>query len=109
MSKFSTFHSKETVKARKVTDKEGEDIVTSSGPVHLNKGDYVIQHEDGVTTEEGESFENRFKAPAAKRAASKRRSTPRKRAEAPRKAAEPTPAPSAADRVRAAHSASSDS
>lgn len=93
MPRTTTYHSRETVKARKVTNKDGEDVVTSRGAVHAAKGDYVVEHDDGITVQQGAEFEARYKAP----------STPKKRAQSASK----TPAkPSAAERVKAAQNGS---
>lgn len=102
MAGYSTFHSRETVKARKITDKDGETVVTGAGPVIAARGDYVILTDDGTRTMEREEFETRYRTnvrkttakPAAKKAAAKR--TPAKRAA--------KSVASAADRVKAAAS-----
>lgn len=55
-----TYVSKQTVKARKVS--ENENIITTNGPVDVAKGDYVVQYPDGTTVGyEAEQFEEAFK------------------------------------------------
>jgi hypothetical protein len=104
MSRLTTYHSKETVKARKVTDKDGESVVTSRGTVQAAKGDYVVHHDDGVTVQEAESFEARYKTQTTKRA---NRRPAAKRAEPPVAPVAQTGDESAADRVKAAKKAAS--
>lgn len=59
MSKFTTYKSTETVKARKVTDNEGETVITVTGPQVAAKGFYI--GEDGTiyhpSVFEGETVE----------------------------------------------------
>lgn len=69
-----TFTSRETIKARKVTAKEGEYVVTANGQRFAAKGDYVVDRGEGSQdVMEKEPFETRFKAPSApaRRSASK--------------------------------------
>ncbi|HEX8349299.1 MAG TPA: hypothetical protein VF598_05015, partial [Hymenobacter sp.] len=78
--KFTTFQSKETIKARKVTDKAGEDVVTSNGNRRAERGDYVVDRDGAVDVMQKADFENQFKTrtapkPAAKKAVSKRTTT----------------------------------
>jgi hypothetical protein len=40
--KWTTYRSTQRVKARKVTSKDGERIVTQDGPQNVAKGDYVL-------------------------------------------------------------------
>jgi hypothetical protein len=92
---YTTYHSRETVKARKVTDKDGETVVTNAGPVIAARGDYVIETDDGTVHMQGEEFETRYRTNVRKTTAKK---APAKKTAAPRKA-------SAADRVRKAATA----
>ena len=69
---WKTFTNKEKVKARKVTKADGEQVVTSAGPVPVNKGDYVIRKDDGtVSIMDAESFEATYKGQAKKSTAKK--------------------------------------
>lgn len=43
---MQTYHSRETVKARKVTAKDGETVMTFNGAQQANKGDYVVHKEN---------------------------------------------------------------
>lgn len=116
MAKMSTFNSKESVKARKVTSADGEDVVTDRGPVHADKGFYIVEREENsynamtgetdtrTLTEvwEGETFEKswRGKQTASKSTASKSKSA-RKTAQSRTAPSAPKTEQSAADRVKA--------
>ena len=109
---MQTYHSKETVKARKVTDKDGETVVTADGIFTANKGDYVV--DDRVTEEvngvdtivsggirvvEAEVFEAKWKgAGGPGRGNGEATATRKEAATAPKKTSAGT---SAADRVKA--------
>lgn len=69
---MQTYRSKETVKARKVTDSEGEYVVTSLGTYLAREGDYVVSTKDGHTfVMEAENFESQYEQrQAAKKTAS---------------------------------------
>lgn len=82
-SKYTTFQSKESVKARKVTAKEGESVVTTNGPVLVPKGDYVVQSPDGIRHVEGVDFERRYNT----RKGGKKTTNAQKRAATTKKAA----------------------
>lgn len=68
MADMSTYHSKQTVKARRVEDDEGETVVTANGPQHAAKDDYVVTDENGENTRvmEAELFEEQFKTDSTK-------------------------------------------
>lgn len=64
---FKRYKSVAECRARKVTEKDGEEVITSSGSVHAAKGDYVVHtaRDEGVTevsVQDGESFEAGWKA-----------------------------------------------
>lgn len=71
MAQMRTYRSKESVKARKVTAKEGETVTTTNGPAFAAKGDYVVEKDGNVEVRNGEAFEKQFKAPAKRSAAKK--------------------------------------
>ena len=103
MAKMTTYHSTATVKARKISDKNGEDVVTRDGGRHGAKGDYVVEHPDGsVTLEEAESFEQAWKTGAKKRTNRRASSRP---AESPVPPVAQDGDKSAAERVKAAQKA----
>jgi hypothetical protein len=62
---FKTYVSKETVKARQVTDKGGETVVTTLGTVSASKGDYVVDTGDGIRVVERAVFESHYQAKVA--------------------------------------------
>lgn len=69
---FKTYPSKETVKARQVTDKDGESVVTSQGPMSVQYRDYVIDTGDGITVMSRDVFETRYRVGATRKTAAKK-------------------------------------
>ena len=69
MAKMKTYSSNAKIKARQVTAKDGETVVTSAGPAHAAKGQYVT--EDPVTGEvriqDADVFESAWKTPTKAR------------------------------------------
>jgi hypothetical protein len=119
---MQTYHSREKVKARKVTEKDGETVIASSGALFVPKGDYIVHKEnpgtDPVTGEptatvvvsvwSAEAFNAAYSAAPGRgggesqrtrKSAAKRPSRARKTAAKP--AAKTTAAKTAADRVKA--------
>ena len=94
-----TFTSRETIKARKVIDKDGEYVVTSSGGKFAARGDYVVDRsgkDEPATLDvmEKDVFEARYKAPSAPaRKSASKSATPKPTA--------PQKGSSAASRVKA--------
>ena len=72
MARMRKFESRDSVKARKVTEDGGEDVITALGSVHAEKGDYVVDRDGAITVEEAETFEAHYKTPTKKRAATRR-------------------------------------
>lgn len=61
MSEMQEYQSKQTVKARQVTDEQGENVVTANGNEMAEHGDYVVDYGDGdVRVVEKQSFEDSF-------------------------------------------------
>lgn len=99
-----TYTRTETVKARKVTGNDGEDVVTSDGVRHAVKGDYVVERDGATEVHSGEDFENAGWKTKTKRKTNARKSTP----PTPRRAAgQPNPDEtlSPAERVERARAA----
>lgn len=105
--KFKSYQSTEKVDAYKVTDKHGEDVVTSGGAVRASKGDYVVRGSDGsVRVMDSEAFGLAYRSAATRSA----RKAVAKRTEAQKPPTPPvaqTENESAADRVKAAKKAAS--
>lgn len=65
-----TYSSRETIKARKVTDKDGEYVVTANGQRFARQGDYVVDRggkdePSAIDVMEKDAFETRYRAPSA--------------------------------------------
>lgn len=61
MSDMQEYQSRQTVKARQVTDENGENVVTANGNELAEHGDYVVDYGDGdVRVVEKQSFEDSF-------------------------------------------------
>lgn len=74
------------VEARKITDKDGERVVTDAGPVHVPHGSYVVQEKGVTRVQDAETFERDYtsiggggkkKKPAKKSAAPAKKSEPK--------------------------------
>lgn len=76
---MKTYHSNETVKARQVTDEDGENVVTATGVQHVAQDWWIVEPDQGGGTHamDNDTFCERYfepvKAdkPAAKKTASK--------------------------------------
>lgn len=89
---MQTFNSRETVKARKVTDKDGETVITARGPEHAEKGSYVVYQDTtsvdpfsgedvtvtAVRIQDAESFGKQYKTRSTRKTAQKRATAPSK-------------------------------
>jgi hypothetical protein len=113
--KWTTYRSTTRVKARKVTAKEGERIVTSLGPVQVAKGDYVLLTGDdnagALDAMSADVFEAQFGKVGGGKKTRKTAATPTTAktppvvAGAKGDAKTPDPAATAAERVKAAKAA----
>jgi hypothetical protein len=87
-NRMSTYRAKATVKARQVSAKDGESVVTFYGAGYANKGDYVVESGGALFVVEKETFEAQYTSVSrpAKKAAAKKAVSPKARVEAAKKA-----------------------
>ena len=89
---MQTYHSRETVKARKVTEKGGETVITARGPEHAPKGSFVVYQDTtsrdpfsgedvtvtAVSIQDADSFGKRYQTRSTRKTAQKRTTAPSK-------------------------------